>query len=115
MTRLVLAAVLALLPLAARAQTEQQTLVDRATLAVQEMLGENPQSDARSLMRRAKGVMVCPRVFKAGFILGGQGGGCIMAGGVAARRGGAGLLGLWGGGHGLFDGRPAHRGPFLAR
>ena len=40
MIRLVLAALLALLPLAARAQTEQQTLVDRATLAVQEMLGD---------------------------------------------------------------------------
>lgn len=80
MIRLVLAFLLAAVPLAARAQTEQQTLVDRSTLAVQEMLGDSPNSDARSLMRRARAVMVCPRVFKAGFIFGGQGGGCVMSG-----------------------------------
>ncbi len=75
-----LAAVLALSPLAARAQTEQQTLVDRATLAVQEMLGEGGSGDGRSLIRRARGALICPRVFKAGFFLGGQGGGCVMVG-----------------------------------
>jgi lipid-binding SYLF domain-containing protein len=80
MIRFVIAAMLALLPLAARAQTEQQTLVDRATLAVQEMLGDSASSDARSLIRRARGVMVCPRVFKAGFFFGGQGGNCVMVG-----------------------------------
>ena len=80
MTRIVLAALLALLPLDARAQSEQQTLVDRATLAVQEMLADNAGSDARSVIRRARGAMICPRVFKAGFILGGQGGSCVMVG-----------------------------------
>jgi len=80
MIRLVLAALLALLPLAARAQTEQQTLVDRATLAVQEMLGGDASNDARNMLRRARGAMVCPRVFKAGFFFGGQGGGCVMVG-----------------------------------
>jgi lipid-binding SYLF domain-containing protein len=80
MTRLLLAAALALMPLVARAQSEQQILVDRATLAVQEMLGENEKSDARTLLRRAKGALVCPRVFKAGFIFGGQGGGCVLVG-----------------------------------
>ena len=77
----VLAALLALSPLAARAQTEQQTLVDRATLAVQEMLGANANgNDARNLIRRARGAMICPRVFKAGFFFGGEGGGCVMVG-----------------------------------
>ncbi|CAH2601215.1 Lipid-binding SYLF domain-containing protein [Rhodovastum atsumiense] len=80
MTRFLLAAVLALLPLAARAQTEQQILVDRATLTVQEMLAGSPQSDARNLLRRATGAMICPRVFKAGFIFGGQGGSCVLVG-----------------------------------
>ena len=28
--------------------------------------------------KRAKAVMVCPRVFKAGFIIGGQGGACVL-------------------------------------
>jgi lipid-binding SYLF domain-containing protein len=79
-TRLLLAAFLAMLPLAARAQTEQQTLVDRATLAVQEMLGEDASSDARNLVRKARGALICPRVFKAGFFFGGQGGGCVLVG-----------------------------------
>ncbi len=80
MIRFLIAAMLALLPLAARAQTEQQTLVDRATLAVQEMLGDDASSDARSLIRRARGALICPRVFKAGFFFGGQGGECVMVG-----------------------------------
>ncbi len=78
MIRLVLAALLALLPLAARAQTEQQALVDRSTLTVQEMFTGPHGSDLLSLLRQAKGALVCPRVFKAGFILGGSGGGCVL-------------------------------------
>jgi len=80
MRRLVIAALLALTPVAAFAQTEQQTLVDRATLSVQEMLSEQAAGDARKLLVDAKGAMVCPRVFKAGFILGGQGGNCVLLG-----------------------------------
>jgi lipid-binding SYLF domain-containing protein len=80
MIRLALAVLLALVPLAARAQTEQQTLVDRATLSVQEILSDQNNPDARNLMRRAKGAMICPRVFKAGFILGGSGGACVLVG-----------------------------------
>jgi len=80
MIRFILVALLALAPLVAHAQTEQQTLVDRATLSVQEMLGDPDANDARSMLRKAKGAMVCPRVFKAGFIVGGQGGGCVLVG-----------------------------------
>ena len=85
MIRLVFAAILAALPLLllqspARAQTEQQSLVDRATLTVQDMLNDSTNREARKLLRNAKGVMVCPRVFKAGFILGGEGGSCVMVG-----------------------------------
>lgn len=81
MTRLLIAAMmLLLLPFSAHAQTEQQTLVDRATLSVQDLLGDKDANDARSLLRRSKGAMVCPRIFKAGFFVGGQGGGCVMVG-----------------------------------
>jgi lipid-binding SYLF domain-containing protein len=82
MIRYLFAALLALLPLAAHAQTEQQTLVDRATLSVQEMLGTSGGIDVHSLVRRAKGVLVCPRLFKVGFFFGGQGGGCVLVGRV---------------------------------
>lgn len=80
MYRFLIAAFLAFVPIAAHAQTEQQTLVDRSTLTVQEMLGGPKNEEARSMLRRAKGVMVCPQIFKAGFILGGQGGSCVMSG-----------------------------------
>lgn len=82
MIRLMTAALLTLLTLAgtARAQTEEQTLVDRSTLTVQEMLGDQQANDLRSVLKKAKGAMVCPRIFKAGFFVGGQGGGCVLVG-----------------------------------
>lgn len=84
MIRLVFAGLLALLPLlaptAARAQTEQQTLVDRATLTVQEMFSDQVNPEGRRLLKNAKGIMICPRVFKAGFIIGGQAGACVLLG-----------------------------------
>jgi lipid-binding SYLF domain-containing protein len=66
---------------AARAQQAQQTLVDRATLAVQEVMtaGDRPQ-DAQDFLRRSRAVMVCPRIFRAGFIIGGEGGTCVLVG-----------------------------------
>ncbi|MEO3474984.1 lipid-binding SYLF domain-containing protein [Roseomonas sp. CAU 1739] len=66
-------------PRAALAQTEQQSLVDRATLALTEVmdLGE-ATADARSLLGRSRAAMICPRVFRAGFIFGGQGGDCVL-------------------------------------
>jgi lipid-binding SYLF domain-containing protein len=80
MIRLLFAAVLALLPVAARAQTEQQALVDRATLTVQEMFGAGDSANPRSFLQRSKGVLICPRIFKAGFIFGGEGGDCVLVG-----------------------------------
>jgi lipid-binding SYLF domain-containing protein len=64
----------------ARAQTEQQTLVDRATLTVQEMFSDQVNPEGRRLLKNAKGIMICPRVFKAGFIIGGQAGSCVLLG-----------------------------------
>ena len=82
MRRILLAVALSLLslivPRAARAQGEEQTLVDRATLALQEMMNQSVSHDPRVMLRRARAVMICPRVFKAGFILGGEGGACVL-------------------------------------
>jgi len=80
MFRLLIAGLLALLlPAAAQAQMEQQTLVDRATLSVQELFSDAVNPQARGMMKNAKAVVVCPQVFKAGFILGGQGGTCVLS------------------------------------
>ncbi len=76
--RIILAAMLIALPLAARAQSEQQQLVDRATLAAQDMLNNHDGKDAQSVLRRARAVMICPQVFRAGFLFGGQGGSCVL-------------------------------------
>ena len=76
--RIYVAAALAAMPVAALAQTEQQALVDRATLTVQEVVTDTKGADLISLLQRARGVMICPRLFKAGFIFGGQGGSCVL-------------------------------------
>ena len=83
MIRLVATAALAMLALlqagcSANSPGEQQTLVDRATLTVQDMMTQNVSKDPQSLLRRAKGVMICPRIFKAGFFFGGEGGNCVL-------------------------------------
>lgn len=59
-------------------QGEQQTLVDRATLTVQEMMTQSVSQDPKNLLQRAKAVMICPRIFKAGFFFGGEGGNCVL-------------------------------------
>jgi lipid-binding SYLF domain-containing protein len=75
---------LALLPARAHAQSDQQQLVDRSTLALQDLLGTSDSANALGMLRKARAVMICPRVFKAGFFLGGEGGGCVLS----ARGGG---------------------------
>jgi lipid-binding SYLF domain-containing protein len=78
MYRYALAALLAALPLAAHAQSAQQELVDRSTLAAQDMLNDTDGHDAQGVLRRARAVVVCPQVFQAGFVFGGLGGGCVL-------------------------------------
>lgn len=67
------------------APNEPQALVDRSALAVQELLkAENDRLDAAAALRRARGVLVCPRTFRAAFFGGGEGGGCVLLGRDAA-------------------------------
>jgi lipid-binding SYLF domain-containing protein len=56
----------------------EQTLVDRATLTVQELMSQKVSENPQYMLRRAKGAMICPRVFKAGFFVGGEGGSCVL-------------------------------------
>jgi len=84
MKHVILAALLALAPIAAWADDQQQALVDRSTLALQDMLGDANGRDAMGVLKRARAAMICPRVFRAAFIIGGDGGGCVLV----ARDGG---------------------------
>jgi lipid-binding SYLF domain-containing protein len=64
---------------------QEQGLVDRATLTVNEVFGEgNDRLNAARLLRRARAVLICPRIFRAGFFVGGEGGGCVLVGRDAA-------------------------------
>jgi lipid-binding SYLF domain-containing protein len=71
----------AALPAWADDRGDAQSLVDNSTLAVQEMLTTGDAAaiaDMQRMLRRARAALVCPRIFRAGFILGGEGGGCVL-------------------------------------
>lgn len=57
-----------------------QQLVDRSTLMVESMLGNGSAqaNQATQFLRQAKAVVVCPRIFRAGFFFGGEGGNCVL-------------------------------------
>lgn len=81
MLRTLVFAILALLAITIRpaaAQSEQQVLVDRATLAVEELTSGANSSDPKTMLRQARAAMVCPRIFRASFFIGGSGGGCVL-------------------------------------
>ena len=56
----------------------QQELVDRSTLAANDILSDRAGQEARDVLRQARAVMICPRVLRAGFLFGGEGGGCVL-------------------------------------
>jgi len=76
-TGLALCAALLAAPALASADTPQH-LVDSATLSLQDMMAGPEAKQAEDLLRKARAVVVCPNIFRAGFILGGEGGGCLM-------------------------------------
>jgi lipid-binding SYLF domain-containing protein len=61
-------------------QGEEQTLVDRATLTVQDMMTQTLSDKPQNLLRKAKAVLICPGQFRAGFFIGGEGGNCVLLG-----------------------------------
>lgn len=67
----------AVLPALAHAQGEQDT-VDRATIALKEMMTTPDSQTPRNMLEDARAVLECPRVFKAGFFFGGSGGNCVL-------------------------------------
>jgi lipid-binding SYLF domain-containing protein len=63
----------------AQAASDQQDLIDRATTTVQVLRREeNFREPIASLLSRAKAVLIFPGLFKAGFILGAQGGSGVL-------------------------------------
>jgi lipid-binding SYLF domain-containing protein len=65
-------------PLAARAQSDQQTVVDRARITIEDLRHDKAFGNARQLLHRARAVLIVPRLFKGGFIVGGEGGNGVL-------------------------------------
>ncbi len=59
---------------AAKAQTEQQDLVEKARITVDDLRKDKEFGNARDLMHRARAVLIVPSLVKGGFFVGGEGG-----------------------------------------
>jgi SH3 domain-containing YSC84-like protein 1 len=65
-------------PLAARAQSDQQAVVDRARITIEDLSHDKAFGNARQLLHRARAVLIVPRLYKGGFIVGGEGGNGVL-------------------------------------
>jgi len=65
-------------PLAARAQSDQQAVVDRARITIEDLGRDKAFGNARQLLHRARAILIVPRLYKGGFIVGGEGGTGVM-------------------------------------
>ncbi|MBB5373949.1 lipid-binding SYLF domain-containing protein [Acidocella aromatica] len=79
MKRLLLAAALALGIAAPACAGTPQHLVDSSTLALEDMIGSSAGGQIQYMLRHAKAVVICPNIFRAGFIFGGEGGVCVLS------------------------------------
>jgi len=59
---------------AARAASDEQNLVDRARITLDDVKRDKEFGNAGQLLKRAKAVMIVPSLFKGGFFVGGEGG-----------------------------------------
>jgi len=62
----------------ASAASDQQALIDKATLTAEHMLNDPERPALRKYMARAKGVLVVPSLIKGGFIFGIEGGSGVL-------------------------------------
>ena len=62
----------------ARAQTDQQTLVDRAATTMNDLRNDKAFGNSRELLQKARAIMIVPRLYKGGFFVGGEGGDGVL-------------------------------------
>jgi lipid-binding SYLF domain-containing protein len=77
LSRMTISALTALIILAApvaRAATDEQDLVDRARIVLDDVKRDKEFGNAAELLRRASAVLIVPSLFKGGFFIGGEGG-----------------------------------------
>lgn len=64
--------------LPAHAAGDQQALVDHALGTLQDLRSDKEFGNARTLLHEARAVLIAPRIFKAGFFVGGEGGQAVL-------------------------------------
>jgi SH3 domain-containing YSC84-like protein 1 len=64
--------------LPAHADSGPQDTVNHALGTLQDLRGDKEFGTAKQLFRRAQAVLIAPRIFKAGFFVGGEGGSAVM-------------------------------------
>ena len=62
----------------ARAAGDEQAVVDHAIGTLQDLRRDKEFGNARTLLHEAKAVVIAPRIFKAGFFVGGEGGEAVL-------------------------------------
>jgi lipid-binding SYLF domain-containing protein len=62
----------------ARAATSEQDTVNHALVTLQDLRHDKEFGNARALMHQARAVLIAPRIFKAGFFFGGEGGSAVL-------------------------------------
>jgi lipid-binding SYLF domain-containing protein len=62
----------------ARAAGGEQDTVNHAMGTLQDLRRDKAFGNARSLLHRARAVLIAPRIFKAGFFVGGEGGQAVL-------------------------------------
>jgi lipid-binding SYLF domain-containing protein len=58
----------------AMAATDAQQVVDRARITIEDLRKDKEFGNARDLKKRARAVLIIPRLYKGGFFVGGEGG-----------------------------------------
>jgi SH3 domain-containing YSC84-like protein 1 len=64
----------------AHAQTDQQQLVDRARITIEDLKRDKEFGTAKDLIHHARAILIVPRLYKGGFIVGGEGGSGVLLG-----------------------------------
>lgn len=64
--------------LPALAAGDEQATVDHALGTLQDLRRDKEFGNARELLHRARAVLIAPRIFKAGFFVGGEGGQAVL-------------------------------------
>lgn len=62
----------------ARAATEPEELVEKATLTVEKLMADPNLPELHTYIKRAHGVLIIPQLFKGGLIIGGEGGSGVL-------------------------------------